>query len=285
MHFFYLDESGCSGADLNADQDPIFVLGGISVKDQGWVASTEAMDGIIQNYFAPNGVPAGFELHAHELLSPNGQGFFDGHPREERNALAFELLDLLDHRGHQVQYIAIDKTRLADTATGDEHGVFDARIPYLLGFDYLTTYINQRVKEALGHTARGIIILDEKDMFDDAVARITRFRRFEVPKVRRIKWLVEFSYPIDSRKHPMIQLTDLVAFCTRKFFEMDKGYRDEWPGPAVKFYARCFEKIYSRVWKKTLVVQEGVHAGQINALLGQVRLVPRHAWRNHYGLV
>jgi hypothetical protein len=198
--------------------------------------------------------------------------------------LAFALLDLLDDRGHQVQYIAIDKTRLAATATGNEHGVFDTRIPYLLGFDYLTTYINQRVKEALGHTARGIIILDEKDMFDDDVARITRFRRFEVPKVRRIKWLVEFSYPIDSRKHPMIQLTDLVAFCTKKFFEMDGGYREAWPAAAVDFYARCFEKIYSRVWRKTLVVQEGVHAAQINPLLQQVRAVPRHAWKNHYGI-
>ena len=135
----------------------------------------------------------------------------------------------------------------------------------------------------MGHTARGIIILDEKEMFDDDVARITRFRRFEVPKIRRIKWLVEFSYPINSKKHPMIQLSDLAIFCAKKFFEMDGGYRQAY-APAVEFYARCFDKLYARVWRKTLVAQEGVHAAQINPLLGQVRTVPRHGWKNHYGI-
>ena len=31
----YLDETGCNGADLNTGQEAIFVLGGVSVKNQG----------------------------------------------------------------------------------------------------------------------------------------------------------------------------------------------------------------------------------------------------------
>ena len=35
MHFFYVDEAGCTGDNLqNADQ-PIFVIGGVSIRDEG----------------------------------------------------------------------------------------------------------------------------------------------------------------------------------------------------------------------------------------------------------
>ena len=167
---------------------------------------------------------------------------------------------------------------------GAEHQIYDARIPYLLCFDYITTSINKHVKERLGHTARGIIILDEKEMFDDAIARITRFRRFDVAKAHRIKWLVEFSYSIDSQKHPMIQLSDLVIFCAKKFLELDRGYRDGWPEPAKRFYSQCFDKLYARVPQKALVVQEGRHANNVNELLRNVAVRPRRRWRGYYDL-
>jgi len=284
MHFFYLDETGCNGADLNPVQEPVFVLGGVSVKDQGWVATTEAIEAIIRNYFAPDPIPLAFELHAHELLSPNGEGPFAGHDRGRRNQLAFDMLDLIRTRSHQVHFVALDKNLIAAEATGAEHTIFDARIPYLLGFDYMATLINHHVKERLGHTARGIIILDEKEMFDDQIARITRYRRFEVAKTRRIKWLVEFSYPIDSEKHPMIQLTDLAIYCIKKFLEMDRGYRDAWPQAAKDFYAQCFDKVYARVPQKPLVQQAGQHANGVNSLLARVTVRPRHGWKGHYGL-
>lgn len=284
MHFFYLDETGCNGVDLNAGQEPIFVLGGVSVKDQGWVATTEAFEAIVRNYFAPDPIPADFELHAHQLLSPNGEGPFAGHNRERRSRLAFDMLDLIRTRSHQVHFVALDKTLMAAEATGAEHAEFDARIPYLLGFDYMTTLINHHVKERLGHTARGIIILDEKEMFDDQVARITRYRRFEVARAQRIKWLVEFSYPIDSQKHPMIQLTDLAIYCIKKFLEMDRGYRDAWPQAAKDFYAQCFVKIFDRVPQRSIVQQGGRHANGVNDLLVRVTVRPRHGWKRHYGL-
>jgi len=130
MHFFYLDETGCSGADLNPAQDPIFVLGGLSVKDQGWVETTRRFRRVLTNYFgAP--LPPDFELHAHELLSPNGSGRFEGHERVRRSQLAMDLLALLADRQHQVHYVALDKVALRDTGLGTESSTYNARIPYL----------------------------------------------------------------------------------------------------------------------------------------------------------
>ncbi len=35
MHFYYLDEAGCTGEDLNNSEQPLFVSGGLSVRDEG----------------------------------------------------------------------------------------------------------------------------------------------------------------------------------------------------------------------------------------------------------
>ncbi len=95
MHFFYLDEAGCNLRDLQNDEAPIFVLGGIIVKDKGWNKTHGDFETIINRYFN-NAVPDNFELHSHELLSPNGDGHFAGHDRARRNQLAIDLY--LSHR-------------------------------------------------------------------------------------------------------------------------------------------------------------------------------------------
>jgi hypothetical protein len=78
MHFFYLDETGDTGTDLGNSEQPIFVLGGVTVSDKSWRKTTDAVQSIITDFF--NGaVPDRFELHAHELVAH--QGPFASHSR------------------------------------------------------------------------------------------------------------------------------------------------------------------------------------------------------------
>jgi hypothetical protein len=51
MHFFYLDETGCTGADLISPEQPIFVLGGVSVSDDRWRATTEQFSDAVSKFF------------------------------------------------------------------------------------------------------------------------------------------------------------------------------------------------------------------------------------------
>ena len=94
MHFYYLDEAGCTGADLDNRQQPIFILGGVSVRDEGWNITQKEFAKILSDYFG-NNIPEGFELHAEELLSPDGNGPFRDHGRERRNKLTKDVLSLL----------------------------------------------------------------------------------------------------------------------------------------------------------------------------------------------
>jgi hypothetical protein len=245
MHYFYLDKAGCTGCDLTNQEQPIFVHGGISVSDEKWNKTQEAMEAIIGKYFA-NGIPQNFELHTDQFLSPKGDGAFSGHSRYHRNNLAKDLLGLLTDRNHDVHLYAIDKAKL-NSCTCCVPMPYDTRTPYHLTFDYLITYINWFVKTRLGTSARGMLIVDEKEQFHADIERITQARRIEGPVAHRIKRIVEFSYPVDSLKNPMVQLSDLVVFCAKKFLEISNGFRNAYSQDAKIFYAECFKLIHDRI--------------------------------------
>jgi hypothetical protein len=281
MHFFYVDESGDTGRNLMDAHQPIMVLGGISVRDGGWNTTAEEFEGLVHDFF--NGsVPPDFELHAIDLLSPNGDGHFAGHSLEERCGFVHQVLNLLDNRNHGVHFVALDKRKV--------HSVqcvvplaFDPSQPYLLGFDYLITLIEWYTKTRLGSSARAMVIADEKEDHADAVERIVRNRRREGPKNHRVKWVVEITYPVDSKRNPMIQISDLVIYLVRRFLELDAGHREQWVDEAKEFYAGCYARIADRIIRSTLVERGGKGMKRLNEYLTDVQSSPRRTWRSHYG--
>lgn len=279
MHFFYLDETGCTGGDLANQDQPVFVLGGVCVRDGGWPQTTEHIRLAVRDFFE-GAVPQGFELHASELV--NGEGEFKGYGRDDRNVLAHTILDLLTDRSHWIHFVGIEKQKLADAIRGGEHPIFDASVPYLLGFNYMISYIERFVKETLGSSARGMIIFDIKDDYHDKIDAITHYRRFEVAKARRLKWLVEFSYPVDSVRHPMVQVSDLAIFLVRKFLEVDNGYRPDWSDEAKAFFANCYDKISTRVKWKGLIDVPGREESAAHELLRAAHATARPQWRARY---
>lgn len=282
MHFFYLDESGDTGNNLTDVNQPVMVLGGISVRDEGWNATQEALNRKLVAFFG-GALPAEFELHAKDLLSPAGDGFFAGLPIERRCALCLDLLALLTERSHSVHYIALDKPKIHNTPLALPLS-YDHRQPYLLGFDYLITYINWQVKERLGRSARGMIILDKKDQHHARIEQLMHERRFGGTAAHRVKWVVEFSYAVDSDKNPMVQLSDIVIYCVKRFIEVERGYRDAWPPEVKLFYARCYAIIKERLARAALVERSGRNMDQLTTYLQIVRVEPRTQWRRHYAL-
>lgn len=282
MHFFYLDESGDTGRDLRNPQQPVMVLGGINLRDEGWNRTNIEFKKIMKDYFDGN-IPAGFELHARELLSPRGEGPFEGHPMEKRTGLVVEILDWIAIRRHGVQLIAIDKAKVDSTPCGLSLA-FNPSRPYLCAFDHLITYINWYVKEKLGFSARGMIILDEKPEYRQDIEKITHNRRFQGPRVHRVKWIVEISYPVDSRKNSMIQISDLVVYCTRRFYEIENGFCDNLPDDAKYFYAKCYSKIHDRIAHKSLMERGGRNYRRLNNYLVDIRCEPSAQWKRRYGL-
>lgn len=280
MHFFYLDESGDSGCNLDDAQQPIFVLAGLSVADKKWNNTKDALDRRIDEYFYGD-VPDQFELHSHELLSPNGEGPFEGHELQGRLNLAADLLNLINELGHHIHFYAVDKTKM-NNAESDYKAVFDLKNPYLLSFEYLVTYMNWHVKNNLGQSGRGMIVLDEKEEHHESIESIIHNRRYDVAKTHKVKWIVEFSYPVNSRKSPMIQLSDLVALCVRRFLEIELGYKDGALEVVKKFYAECFNKIDERVQSRHIIERGGRQEAKLNDFISSVQAAQSRHWRRKY---
>jgi rubrerythrin len=282
MHFFYLDESGDTGPDLdNADQ-PITVLGGISLRDEGWNKTQSEFEKLISAYFSGS-IPRDFELHGNQLLSPHGEGPFHGQPMADRSALAVQIVDLVVSRKHGIHFLGIDKQAMKAACCGLSLA-FNPKRPYLLAFDYMMTYINWYVKEKLGRSARGLVILDEKRQFHGDIENITRDRRFNVTATHRIKWIAEIAYPVDSTKNVMIQMSDLIVLCIRRFLDIEHGHRDGWTHTAINFYAKMYEKIDSRVAKKSIVERGGRHMHRLNKYIEAVRCLPIGRWKTKYDI-
>lgn len=281
MHFLYIDETGDTGDDLLNAEQPIFVMGGLTVSDEKWNPTQQKFVTVIDRYFEGM-VPPNFELHAHELLSPNGTGHFAGHTRARRNQLAFDVLNILVDHTHNVHIIAFSKPLIhannCVVATS-----FNSKSPYLLGFDYLITQFNDHIKRKLGSSARGLMILDKKENHHADIEIILHNRRFLTVATHRVKRVVEFSYPIDSTKNPMIQISDLVIFCVRKFLECEHGHGATWPQPAKDFFASCYNIIDGRLTFKTGVIpRPEPRLKPLNDYISNVNLRPKTRWKSNY---
>lgn len=252
MHFFYIDESGCTGKDLNNSEQPIFVMGGLSVRDEGWIKTVTAYHDKLKSCF--NGrLPKNFELHAEELLAPEGAGPFVGWERQKRNDLALEILDLcLLKRKHQTHICVIDKSKLKQSVIPAVDIYYDCKYPYLLAFDYMITLIDWYVSDKLGKSARAMLIIDEKKGLDRETSYISYWRRYPGGEKKLVKHLVEFSYAVDSVKNPMIQVSDLVCFIAKKFFEIKNGYRSTYQQDAINFFNQGYSLIKKKLIRERL---------------------------------
>jgi hypothetical protein len=96
--------------------------------------------------------------------------------------------------------------------------------------------------------------------------------------------VVELSYAVDSRKNPMVQLSDLIVFCSKKFLEAEEGYRPNWSGQAKRFFAKCYDLIDSRFQRKGIVERDGRAFRQLNDYLETIRALPVGQWKRRYEL-
>lgn len=282
MHFYYIDESGDTGGNLDDQHQPICVVGGISVRDKGWNVTHQELQKVLTSFLGAE-LPDGFELHATHLLGMEGDGIFAPYSLEERQSLCHSVLDILAERSHSIHYFAIDKQKMKAARLGMAVE-FNPKHPYPTAFDYLVTYINWHVKRKLGKTARGMIILDQKEQYHGVIEKIMRERRYGGAAAHRVKWIAEFSYAIDSKKNPMIQFSDLVIYCIKRFIELENGYRENWPDEAKQFYAECYNKLRNALVRVTLVDREGRNLDRLNDYLKEIRAEPRTQWKRHYNI-
>lgn len=250
MHFFYLDEAGDTGTNLS--EQLLFVLGGFSVSDEKWRTLEDAYKKKLSDFLGDH-YTNDFELHSEKMR--NRRDVWSNYDFEQLNQLTFDLINLIIDNGHKIHFFAVNKQKMSETTFENYPYEFN---PYFFSYEYILNYANSYISKNLGSSARGIFIIDEKNntrganSYYDTIRKVTDKCRYDIPKTKRLKRIVEFTYPIDSRKNSMIQLSDLIVYCIKKHFEYKYNLIPE-NEIAKNFYAQCFEKIKQGIWRKTFI--------------------------------
>ena len=125
-----------------------------------------------------------------------------------------------------------------------------------------------------------MVILDEKDSFIKEIEAITRFRRFENAVSKRINLIVEFSFPVDSGKNTMIQISDLLLFLTSKYLEIENGYKDDFPVDVKNIFRDFYKKVDDRLIYKRIQSETGRNANYYNDFIQSVCSLPSARWNS-----
>ena len=255
MHFLYIDESGSTGADLGAEQQPVFVMASLIVSDEKWHKTKEAVRTILESYFG-NVLAVDFELHACELLSPNGEGPFAGHDREKRSMLAIDLLNIATQRGHYLFHVPVYKSALASYLVPDKDWGFEWRHPWQFAFSLQVTMFEDFLRSpSTGRTSTGLAIIDHEANCVEFVRRHTAARQAD-KGWKQLKKVVEIGYSASSHANPLIQFTDLAAFVLKKYYELETDAARAWPPEAKRFYKSCRDAIWPRIMYKNLAFKK-----------------------------
>ena len=78
---------------------------------------------------------------------------------------------------------------------------------------------------------------------------------------------------------PMVQLSDLVCFASKKYLGIEAGYHDNYPKAAKDFFRELYLIIDERLIKKGIVPEEGRYAADFNNFMRQITPKPRNGWK------
>lgn len=206
MKLIYMDESGHTGTDKNADQ-PLHYLAAVCIDEQ----KVRAVEREIQNIaFTALGAVAhdtDFEFKGHGLRSGKGR-YFTGLPTAKRIELVTELLGLLKKHDIRVIWAAVDKAK----SLAKLH-------PQQLCFLLVVERVEQWLRKqdiAGGPLTLGLLVADEFDELEQRlIDDLNRYKDNCVDfgfKSKPVERVIDSVHFVRSFNNPLIQLADLVAY-------------------------------------------------------------------------
>jgi hypothetical protein len=223
MYFFYIDESGNTGANLDSPDQPVHWLVALGIDVTHMRALEADVLALALKSFRARARSPDFELHGADVFS--GRGECQGMPPANRVQLYGEILGLAAKHGCVLFVQGIHKQRHKERAR--ERG-YAPHHPHRLGFMYLLERIDDWLESRQPHAdlfeaasaEYGLIIADEqKEVHRQIVARFAYWKDSGTDFLsgRELKWLVDTVHYVPSHDSWLIQLVDCVAYIRSRF--------------------------------------------------------------------
>jgi Protein of unknown function (DUF3800) len=222
VYFFYVDESGNTGADLDSAEQPVHWLLALAVTPRALRAVETGMLALALEQFPERARTADFEFHGNHIYTRRGD--CRGWSGERAVALYEALLAIFRRHDCHLFIVGIDKARLKRRA---QAGRYSPDHPYKLAFMYLVERIDawlagrQPGPHAPGEPCYGMLIADEQKEVDRQIIERFAFwrqRGTEYSTRRRdIRFLVDTVHYVPSQDSWLIQMADCLAYLFGRF--------------------------------------------------------------------
>jgi hypothetical protein len=225
VYLFYVDESGNTGARLDAPDQPIHWLVALAVKPAVVQKLESELLAIALRYRSQRARHPTFEFHGASIFQ--GEGDFAGMPPVDRIRLYRDLLETLKRHDVPLFCRGIHKAHLQERAAARG---YDPEHPHVLGFMYLAEELDrwlqrlqpkQELFEDPAPPVLGLIVADEqREVGRKLVGRFSWWRQFGTDhgyKTREIRYLVDTVHYVPSQDSWLIQLADCVAYLVNRY--------------------------------------------------------------------
>ncbi len=77
----------------------------------------------------------------------------------------------------------------------------------------------------------------------------------------------------------MVQMADLISYLTKKFLEIENGYREEYSVEVKNIYRDFYRKIEERLIRRTIIqFDDRVRAESYYEFLHEIKSIPTRFW-------
>jgi hypothetical protein len=214
----YADESGSTGINYENEEQPIFVLGAILVKDSNWQN--------INKYFNEEkkkicSLLETSEIHTNEIFSPTRKSPFYKINWEKNLATLEALSNLILSLDIKFFHVVIDKKWYKNTVEQLKDDSYLKIDPYLIAYVKLQETISNYIYK-LPNNDNGLIFLDEFLSLDKEIPEISSLLINENICKENI---IENAIFLKSSSSNFIQIADFYAFYINKYYMLSKGYK------------------------------------------------------------
>jgi len=202
LHLLYVDDSGSP----TNPEDEVFVLGGFSIFERQAYWLEKRIDNIAARFDPAE--PRSIELHGSPMH--NGRNFWRSIPFADRQQAVLDALATASSHDSVRMFIVVVDLK---TCTED---------PVAIAFEHLCSRFDRLLVDLYkrGDPQRGLMLFD-KHSSENTVQKLARDFREIGHRWGALKNMADVPVFLDSRASRLIQVADLIAFATKRYFAND----------------------------------------------------------------
>jgi len=241
MKLIYIDDSGNTGKKLDDIQQPLFLLGGFIIDEDNWKKVDKAITDIKIQYDIEE-----MEIHSIEIMNGKKGTPYKDWDYNKKLQFFSDILQLIKKFDLKVIYFSVKKINFKKYFQSKYGKDFEQQFnisPYLLAFSYILQIADSYL---ISQDSNGMLILDEQDEWKKPANKTFNILTtlIDEPEVQ-IEKLLDRSFFVESSESNMIQLSDVIAYTTKRYLELElKDFNSNKIEERTKLYEIYKDNIY-----------------------------------------